>query len=172
MLWPSVIFNTAPMQSSCIQFNTPHLRNGVILLPFQTSGQTLDLIVWSKLTWNRPSFFSFASQWICHLFGVIKYNCRVNMKLANQSVNKIFINFDPPSQSSCSGDHHWSCKSAQFPSNSMERSSICPHYAIYPQVESRKSFCFVLSAEIFYVSKSTEASIFIQIPGMRDILSL
>lgn len=97
-------------------------------------------IMWNRL-FSKTSLFSFPSRWI-------KYNCRVNglynMKLANQSVNNHYL-FILLLKSSCSGRHHRNRKSAKFPSHPMERSLVCPHYAIHPQVESRKSFCFVLS---------------------------
>lgn len=138
-------------------------QTGVILIHFQTSGQTKDLIALSKLN-MKQTVFKVISPFLCFLFlhcelitcfvsYVIKYSCRVNdiynMKLANQSVNNHYL-FIVLLKSSCSGHHHRSWKSAEFPSHPMERSPVCPHYTIYPQVESCKSFCFVhFSLRIF-----------------------
>ncbi len=86
-------------------------QTGVILLHFQTSGQTEDSTVFSKLfskyetdcfqrLFSFLSLISFPSEWVYHLFCLIcciKYrvNSLYNMKLSNQLT---IINFYPPPQ--------------------------------------------------------------------------
>ncbi len=111
MLWPGVIFNTAPMQSSSGLFNTPHLTNWSNFAPFSD--------IWPDWRFNClfQTFFKyetdcfqrlfsflslifFPSEWVYHLFCLIcciKYrvNSLYNMKLSNQLT---IINFYPPPQ--------------------------------------------------------------------------
>lgn len=111
MLWPGVIFNTAPMQSSSGLFNTPHLTNWSNFAPFSDIWPDSRFKSYPNFFQIRNglfsktfllSFFDFLSFRVYHLFCLIcciKYKCRVNalynMKLSNQLT---IIHFYPPPQ--------------------------------------------------------------------------
>lgn len=122
MLWPGVIFNTAPMQSSSGLFNTPHLTNWGNFAPFSNiwPDSRFNCLIQTFFKYETdcfqrlfsfPSLISFPSEWVYHLFCLIcciKYSCSVNalktirgnivnalynMKLSNQLT---IIHFYPP----------------------------------------------------------------------------